>query len=200
MAWALWSHDTFDRDADPSLEREFDTLAAGLAGLWRQTLREAIDDGGRATFTEFSLRGSTRMVFLPRDPFDNPELAQLRRRFLADEEGFLEQLVAAHVERFEARLNLTTLLCATMTLPPRVARLVDVLAERLGVTEALVVRDGAFHRGLVRATPTFQVASEAWRVEVPGLVATLEGGALSVEATGEQLLVLRDELLEGDAG
>ncbi len=79
QAWQLWSHDFFDRDAAPHLERSGTGRREGLALLWRHTLDEGVTDAGAGTFTWFtlSLAGGPRLS-LPRHPFHNPELAWLR--------------------------------------------------------------------------------------------------------------------------
>lgn len=95
-AWQLWSHDYFDRDAEPFLERSGDDRRTGLALLWQRTLDEGIVDGGRATFTWFTLSfaGGPRLS-LPRQPFSNPELAHLRA---ARQEPWLLPLLARAVD------------------------------------------------------------------------------------------------------
>lgn len=78
MPWELWSNDYFDRDARPCLEAEGRDLLAGIRELWRMTLRKGLMADGRPTFTWFQLRWPGGGLSLPRDPFDNPELAKLK--------------------------------------------------------------------------------------------------------------------------
>lgn len=55
VAWVLWVHDTFDREASPSREREGRGLFAGLSLLWSKHFSEGVGEDGRATFSCFSL-------------------------------------------------------------------------------------------------------------------------------------------------
>lgn len=203
MAWELWSSDTFDRESDPSLEGSFDTLDAGLRALWKKTLFEAVLDDGRPTFTEFSLRGQPS-VFLPRDPFENPELAVLRARLLANEH-FLAQLVTVHASRLSSRVTLPQLLLLTAPLPALVQQVVAFLSKRLELGGVpTVTAEGTWAQERVVVTPRWAPPSPeaaAWRVAVGGLsgpfTVVVESGRARVElADADDAQVLRDALLE----
>lgn len=105
-AAVLWSSDLFDRESPPSLESRYASLEEGLAGLWRHVLREGVQDDGRPTFTAFSLEVHGRAgVALPRDPFSNPELAVLRRRFFGGEQDLVDRLAALHAARLDEQFS-----------------------------------------------------------------------------------------------
>lgn len=203
MSWELWSSDTFDRESGPSIEGSFETLDEGLYALWKKTLSEAVQDDGRPTFTEFSLRGQPS-VFLPRDPFENRELAVLRARMLADD-GFLDELVKVHVARLASRVTLPQLLALTAPPPPLVQQVVTFLATRLEVgAVASVTVEGTWAQERIIVTPSWAPPSPAaatWRIVVSGLsgpfAVVVESGRARVEvAEAADAQVLRDALLE----
>lgn len=203
MAWELWSSDTFDRESPPSVEGSFDTLEAGLRALWKKTLSEAVQDDGRPTFTEFTLRGQPS-VFLPRDPFENPELAVLRARMLANG-AYLDALVAAHASRIARRVSLKLLLAVTTPLPAQVQQVLVFLSRRLSLAGAPdVTAEGTWAQERIIITPRWQAPSPepaSWSVAVTGLAGAftvvVEAGRARVElADAADTQVLRDALLE----
>lgn len=203
MAWELWSSDTFDRESAPSVEGSFDTLEAGLRALWKKTLTEGVQDDGRPTFTEFSLRGQPS-VFLPRDPFENPELAVLRGR-MVENSGFLDELVKAHASRIAHRVTLKQLLALTTPLPAQVQQLLVFLSRRLALAGAPeVTAEGTWAQERIIITPRWQAPSPeptSWSVAVTGLTGAftvvVEAGRAHVElADAADAQVLRDALLE----
>lgn len=203
MAWEVWSSDTFDRESAPHLEGAFDTLEQGLRSLWQKTLSEAVQADGRPTFTEFSLRGQPS-VFLPRDPFQNPELAVLRARMVANE-GFLDELVKVHASRVASRVTLQQLLVLTAPLPARVQQVVAFLSKRLEVDGALSVTvEGSWAQERLVVTPRWAPPSPdaaAWHVAVSGLsgpfTVVVEPDRAHVEfADAADAQVLGDALLE----
>jgi hypothetical protein len=68
------------RDSDPSCEARGQGLLEGLALLWEKTLKEAVGDDGRPTFTGFHLRATPPRAGLeiPTDPLRAEELGRLR--------------------------------------------------------------------------------------------------------------------------
>lgn len=200
MAWELWSSDTFDRDSDPRLEGAFDTFEQGLRALWKKTLTEGVQDDGRPTFTEFSLRGQPK-VSLPRDPFENPELAVLRARMLANA-AFLDQLVNVHAA---GGVTLAQLLVLTAPLPVLVEQVVGFLSKRLAVDGALrVTAEGGWAAERIVVTPRWAPPSPeaaAWSLVVSGLsgpfTVVVESTRARVEVSeAADAQVLRDALLE----
>ncbi len=201
--WELWSSDTFDRESPPSVEGSFDTLEAGLRALWKKTLTEAVQDDGRPTFTEFTLRGQPS-VFLPRDPFENPELAVLRARMLANG-AYLDALVAAHAARVATRVTLKQLLALTTPLPAQVQQVLVFLSRRLAVDGAPeTTAEGTWAQERMVVTPRWQAPSPdptSWSIAVTGLTGVfsvvVEAGRARVELTeAADTQVLRDALLE----
>lgn len=202
MAWELWSSDTFDRESAPSVEGSFDTLEAGLRALWKKTLTEGVQDDGRPTFTEFTLRGQPS-VFLPRDPFENPELAVLRAR-MVENSGFLDELVKAHASRIAHRVTLKQLLALTTPLPAHVQQVLRFLSERLAVAGTpAVTADGTWAQARIVVTPRWAPPSgepAAWSLSVSELsgafTVVVESGRTRVDAEAADALVLRDALLD----
>lgn len=201
--WEVWSSDTFDRDSGPTVEGTFDTFEQGLRALWKKTLSEAVQDDGRPTFTEFSLRGQP-MVFLPRDPFKNPELAVLRARMVANE-GFLDDLVKVHASRIASRVTLPQLLVLTAPLPLLVQQVVAFLSKRLELDGVLsVTAEGSWAQERIVVTPRWAPPSPdaaAWSIIVSGrsgaFAVVVESGRARVEVTeAADAQVLRDALLE----
>lgn len=85
--WVLWHIDTFD-PGPASREAAGRELITGFRELWAHTLREAIRNDGAATFSRFRLAWQeivsaederVHLIEIPVDPFDNPDLAKLRR-------------------------------------------------------------------------------------------------------------------------
>ena len=81
-AWQLWHSDMFDRDSPPSLQASGTNIVHGLYELWLYTLKEAILDNGRASFSRFQLMwGNTASmradIFV--EPFNNLSLIKLRQ-------------------------------------------------------------------------------------------------------------------------
>lgn len=196
----LWSNDLFDRESAPSLEGTFSSLPDGLVALWRKTLEQGVQDDGRPTFTEFSLRGEGRTRFLPRDPFRNVHLALLRRRSL-ERAGFVDEVVQLHLEHFAVGdVSLGWLVAATTVVPPEVQPILDVMAQHLGVQAPFLPRaDGARQSGPIALVPLLDAG--AWRVEVrdwDGAFAVIVGdGEARVECDEVPAChVLRDALLE----
>lgn len=195
----LWASDLFDRESEPSLEGTFSALRDGLVALWRKTLEQAVQDDGRPTFTEFSLRGDGRTRSLPRDPFRNVHLGVLRRRSL-EREDFVDEVVRLQLEQFgTADLSLGWLVAATTVIPADVQAIVDVLAGRLGVAAAWAPSDdGSCRAGLLAVLP---VLPSGWRVEVRewegALAVVVSDGVARVECDDLPAChVLRDALLE----
>lgn len=201
--WEVWSSDTFDRDSGPQLEGAFDTFEQGLRALWKKTLSEAVQDDGRPTFTEFSLRGQPS-VFPPRDPFKNPELAVLRARMVANE-AFLDELVKVHASRLASRVTLPQLLVLTAPLPVLVQQVVAFLSKRLEVDGALSVTvEGSWAQERIVVTPRWAPPSPdaaSWSIVVSGLsgafTVVVESGRARVDVSeAADAQVLRDALLE----
>lgn len=198
----LWSSDLFDRDSAPSLEGTFNSLPDGLVALWRKTLEQGVQDDGRPTFTEFSLRGGGRTRFLPRDPFRNLHLGVLRRRAL-EREGFVDEVVRLQLERFgTADLSLGWLVAATTVFPTGVQAIVDELALRLGHVVELwtPADDGSCRAGPLAVLPV--LAPLGWRIEVRewegAFAVVISDGVSRVECDDvPPCHVLRDALLEG---
>lgn len=195
--WELWSSDLFDRESPPTHEGSFATAREGLAALWRAVLHEGVQDDGRPSFTSFSLRApAPRSVQLPRDPFQNPELAQLRAR--RAEVDFTLRLAAAHEVLLDQAFSFAPLLALPVVLPAPVARVAQFLAETLGDADVLTTRASGWRCG-ARVDVSFGAPRE-WRVSAEGLHVTLveERGAwthaLSTEGPASAL-VLRDALL-----
>ena len=190
----LWSNDTFDRDAAPHLEGRFADARAGLERLWRAVLSEGVQDDGQPTFTDFTLRLPGRAVSLPRDPFENPELALLRAR--RHEVRFVERLAALHEARLAERFAFAPYLALPVELPPHVTRVVEVLAATLGVAGALTASRTGWRVG---EGPSVVVAARPpeWTVKVEGLAAEGRPVALEVQVTANGA---RRVVSDGSAG
>lgn len=166
---ALWSQDTFDREAEPHRDATYASLSEGLAGLWRAVLREGILHDGRASFTRFSLEADARRVQVPVTPFDNPELVALRER--VHEPGFLEALVAVHTRVLEQPFSFAPFLAIG---PPEVLqRFCRVLAEPLGLradSEAYEADEAGWRVGQGPGPHlAIRPAARAWVIVVHGL-------------------------------
>lgn len=201
MPYELWSTDLFDRDSEPMLEASFSRLDEGLSSLWRKVLDEMIQDDGRPGFTDFSLRGEGRVVSIPRDPFENPLLAELRRRARADT-SFLPRLVAEHQQRFRDRpVVLETLLLALTPVPQPLERALVVISRRLGFEPRLTLSEGRWGGPRLTLTAAWaRSGASTWRLSVGGLdapfVVTHSGDVTAVEGAGGAAEVLKDALLE----
>ena len=101
-SWQLWYSDLFDRESPPSLEASDTNILKGLYALWRQTLREAIQDNGNASFSRFHLTwgnsGASRVDIVV-NPFNNPALLKLRQWA-----GFMSQPQAGNADEILSRL------------------------------------------------------------------------------------------------
>ncbi|MBL8917285.1 MAG: hypothetical protein JNJ54_00365 [Myxococcaceae bacterium] len=203
MPFELWSRDLFDRESAPFREATFARFADGLTALWRKVLDEVIQDDGRPTFTDFSLEGEGRVVWIPRDPFENPVLAELRRRARV-EADFVERLVTEHQSRFgHGPVALDTLALALTPLPSTLHRAVVVIGRQRGLAPRLTLgTTGGWQGPGLTITATWSRAGVAgWRLELSALdgpaVLTLEEGGVRLEAPpGGAGEVLRDALLE----
>lgn len=193
----LWASDLFDRDSSPSLQRTFTSLTEGLEALWRAMLDEGLQDDGRPTFTDFVLRGPSTRVTLPRDPFRNPELALLRRRWKALP-AFTATLAALHAKTLPAPLTLDTVLLETTELPPALQHAVSILARHLGLAGE-PTRDGAgWSLERLRLTARWVLPAPEFQLEVDGLSVRFVADAVLVEALDDAARVLADVLF--DAG
>ncbi len=65
--WQLLSHDHFDRDSEPSVDRSGLDLREGLKALWRATLNERVRAGGERGFVSFDLRRGREVIRIPDD-------------------------------------------------------------------------------------------------------------------------------------
>jgi len=65
--WQLLSHDHFDRDSEPSVDRGGLDLREGLKALWRATLNERVRAGGERGFVSFDLRRGREVIRIPED-------------------------------------------------------------------------------------------------------------------------------------
>lgn len=202
MPFQLWSRDLFDRESAPFLEASFERLGEGVTALWRKVLDEVIQDDGRPTFTDFTLEGEGRVLWIPRDPFENPVLAELRRR-ARGEPDFLERLVTEHTSRFgHGPVDLDTLVLALTPLPSVIHRTVVVVSRQLGVEPRLTLRTtgGWQGEGFTITARWSRAGVPTWRLELRALdgpaVLTIEGSVATLEAGGRAGEVLRDALLE----
>jgi len=98
-SWMLVSHDLFDRDAAPLVDRRSLSLRDGLKLLWHRTLTERVLPDGRRGFTAFDLRCDGVVIRIPED---FAALERLRG-WCADAQGqvpvyalLLETVAAAH--------------------------------------------------------------------------------------------------------
>jgi len=207
LPWELWSTDVFDRDAPPMHERAVASRRAGLEALWRAVLREAIQHDGKATFTDFSLRGPAGPTLrIPRDPFQNPELAHLRARL--EEPDFTSRLAELHERLLEAPFSFAPFLALPVALPQPVTQVALALAKSLGRGEALTSQPPGWRCGErveIRSSGytsgnAFESGATRWTVEAEGLVVTLDdvaeaGWYPAVSSDGSAgALVLRDAL------
>ncbi|MFZ5439565.1 MAG: hypothetical protein ACOZQL_06135 [Myxococcota bacterium] len=134
MSIELWSIDLFDRDSPPHLDGTFTSELAGLEALWRAVLLEGVQDDGRPSFTDFTLRTTRGRVSLPRDPLQNPELAVLRAR--RHEPRFFQRLAALHASG--EGFSFAPFLAMPVELPSAVQRVIDVLTGAMSSPAALV--------------------------------------------------------------
>jgi hypothetical protein len=113
----------FDANAEPSVNEEGQGLRTGVQRLWRRVLEEAVQDDGRPTFTDFSLRVGGRTLRVPRDPSRDLELARLRawRRVVS----VVPTLASVHSDAF--RLDPALLMLALLREAPSAASLGDQL-------------------------------------------------------------------------
>ncbi|MBL8914393.1 MAG: hypothetical protein JNM17_27050 [Archangium sp.] len=141
---ALWSHDTFDRDAEPMRDATFETEALGFEALWRAVLDQGIQGDGQATFTRFSLELSDRRrVDIPVGPFENPHLLELRER--RREPGFLKMVAELHVELVDRVFDFAPFLALG---PPLILqKIARVLAVPLSVRGGFERVEGGWHLG-----------------------------------------------------
>lgn len=144
--YELTSTDLFDREAPPSLEGTFAALEVALAALWKRVLEEGVQDDGRPTFTDFLLRRPQgKSVSLPRDPFHNPELAQLRA--CRHDKEFFGRLASVHLERLELPFDFAPFLATAARLPAQVQDAVNVLRGALSIPgELSLSREGGIWR------------------------------------------------------
>jgi hypothetical protein len=56
VSWAVWSEDTFDREARPTMDRQGRGLLDGLSALWMRFLLETVRPEGNEGFIRFYLR------------------------------------------------------------------------------------------------------------------------------------------------
>lgn len=203
MPFELWSRDLFDRESAPFREATYARFDEGLTALWRKVLDEVIQDDGRPSFTDFSLEGEGRVLWIPRDPFENPVLAELRRRARA-EGDFVERLVTEHQTRFgHGPVDLDTLALALTPLPSTFHKAVVVIARQLGLPPHLRLgATGGWQGPQLTITASWSRAGVVtWRLELNALdgptVLTLDEGGARLEAPpGAAGQVVRDALLE----
>ena len=88
----LWSQDMFDRDTPPRREGRVRGLAAGLATLWDNHLREGVQDDGRQTLTAFHLDWRGECITIP----DHRAGAKRMREWHLAPGEFADELAAVH--------------------------------------------------------------------------------------------------------
>lgn len=161
----LWSSDLFDRDAEPHHEGSYDSATEGLLALWRAVLTQGVQDGGGATFTDFTLRGLGRVVSLPRDPFENPELALLRAR--RHEPHFFPRVAALHERTLGEPFSFGPYLALPVELPAAVTKVLEVLGAALSLRGAV---DSSWRLGDA-ANAHLQVSATGaeWAIDVRGV-------------------------------
>lgn len=166
---ALWSQDTFDREAEPSRDATFETEEEGFEGLWRAVLEQGVQSDGKATFTSFTLELSDqRRVRIPVTPFENPRLVELRERMR--EPGFLARLGALHLERVDQPFDFAPFLALG---PPEVLQhIARALAVPLGLAGGFERVSDGWHLG--NSMPHIEVRhtghrGDVWMVSVNGL-------------------------------
>lgn len=158
---ALWSHDTFDREAEPSRDATFEREEHGFEALWRAVLEQGIQGDGQATFTRFSLELSDRRrVDIPVGPSENPHLVSLRER--RREPGFLKMVAQLHLERVDRAFDFAPFLALG---PPEI---LQKIARALAVPLSI---GGAFERvkdgwQLGASKPHLEVRNAGWSGDV----------------------------------
>lgn len=191
----LWSNDLFDRESDPLHEGTWECVERGLAALWARVLSDGVQANGQPTFTAFHLRVPGRpAVFIPRDPFKNPELALLRARRL--EVDFSDRLGRVHAARLDAAFDFAPLLALPVQLPAEVEVVVSALCSALSIAEPLTRGADAWRAG-PEAGPRVELtgarisgggydsAMTAWWVKLAGL--RFEGKPVRFEVTIEDV-------------
>jgi hypothetical protein len=126
--WTLWYHDTFDREAEPSLEWSGRGMIDGLAELWGRFLHEGLEANERATFTDFTLHLGPQRIHIDRSTELRAGAAAMKRWI--DQPGERRVLAEAHAALGDAGSTELLRLAADAADEPALHRRLAEIADR----------------------------------------------------------------------